>query len=224
MNAFSVDLASLAGFRLDLEDLGTNFSSNASRLLSSLSIPAGTTGLLSTLAPSFEKLQITLSSAHGLEVTNLSTFGSDLATAGTQYLTTDTTSKIVRNGGAYLERLVYNQAMGLSSALTQPMTFLDITLPLSHWALMINGTMRESIRTDIIAAVDAMKTTANTRRDAITTAVERISRAMDYSPGRASPAYDANEFEIPDKVAVDVGTRRYGLDGNVWWESSIASA
>lgn len=370
MNAFSVDLGSLAGFRLDLEDLGTNFASNASRLLSSLSIPAGTTGLLSTLAPSFEKLQITLSSAHGLEVTNLSTFGSDLATAGTQYLTTDTTSanaisaasadqpvsvsgdpgtvsrfaglqlptltatddaqftvrelvnsgievlspyddklseaigikpaadyltplaadwevlqplgnricqlgindfvssqnltgglhwlqstwtgtaaeafatstttlgqaistrsddldttsKIVRNGGAYLARLVYNQAMGLSSALTQPMTFLDITLPLSHWALMINGTMRESIRTDIVAAVDAMKTAANTRRDAITTAVERISRAMDYSPGRASPAYDANEFEIPDKVAVDVGTRRYGLDDNVWWESSIASA
>ncbi|MEU3012593.1 hypothetical protein [Nocardia asteroides] len=92
MNAFSVHLGSLAGFRLDLEDLGTNFSSNASRLLSSLSLPAGTTGLLSTLAPSFEKLQTTLSSAHGLEVTNLSTFGSDLATAGTQYLTTDTSS------------------------------------------------------------------------------------------------------------------------------------
>lgn len=134
----------------------------------------------------------------------------------------DAVSKIVRNGGAYLERLVYNQAVGLSSALTQPMTFLDITLPLSHWALMINGPMRESFRTEIAAAVDAMKTSAKTRRNAITTAVERISQAMDYSPGRASPTYNPNEFEIPDKVAADVGTRRYGLDNNVWWEHQSA--
>ncbi|MEV0059516.1 hypothetical protein [Nocardia sp. NPDC050718] len=370
MNDFSVQLGSLAGFRLDLEDLGTNFSSNASRLLSTFSIPADTAGLLSTLAPSFEKLQTTLSSSHGQDLSSLSTFGSALATAGTQYLTTDTTSaqaisavradeavsvsgdpgavnrfaglqlptltatddaqftvrqlvnsgievlspyddklseaigikpaadylnplaadwevlqplgdricqlgindfvssqnlsgglgwlqstwigtaaeafassattlgqaistrsddldatsKIVRNGGAYLERLVSNQAIGLSNDLTQPMTFLDITLPLSHWALMINGPMRESFRTDIVAAVDAMKTSANARRDAIATAVERISQAMDYSPGRARPTYDAAEFEIPDKVAADVGVRRYGLDNNVWWENSIASA
>ncbi|WP_280220940.1 hypothetical protein [Nocardia neocaledoniensis] len=370
MNDISVDSGSLAGFRLDLEDLGANFSSNASRMLSSFSIPAGTTGLLATLVPSFETLNGTLSICHGQDVTALAAFGSGLATAGTQYLTSDTTtanaisavsdgaaasasgdpgtvnrfaglqlptltatddaqftirqlvtssiealspyddklseaigikpaadyltplaadweilqplgnricqlgindfvssqnlsgglswlqstwsgtaaeafassattlgqamstrsddldavSKIIRNGGAYLERLVYNQTVGLSSALTQPMTFLDITLPLSHWALMINGPMRESFRTEIVAAVDAMKTSANTRRDAITTAVERISQAMDYSPGRASPTYSANDFEIPDKVAADVGVRRYGLDDNVWWETSIASA
>ncbi|WP_280346662.1 hypothetical protein [Nocardia neocaledoniensis] len=92
MNDFSVDLGCLAGFRLDLDDLGTNFSSNASRMLSSLSIPAGTAGLLSTLAPSFENLRSTLSSSHGQEASNLSTFRSDLATAGTQYLTSDTTT------------------------------------------------------------------------------------------------------------------------------------
>ncbi|WP_110036550.1 hypothetical protein [Nocardia neocaledoniensis] len=370
MNDFSVHLGSLAGFRLDLEELGANFSSNASRMLSSFTIPAGTTGLLATVAPSFETLNSTLSSCHGQDVTTLAAFGSGLATAGTQYLTLDTTtanaisavsdsaavsvsgdpgtvnrfaglqlptltatddaqftvrqlvnsgievlspyddrlneaigirpaadyltplaadwevlqplgnrisqlsindfvssqnlsgglqwlqstwtgtaaaafatsattlgqaisarsddldavSKIVRNGGAYLERLVYNQAVGLSSALTQPMTFLDITLPLSHWALMINGPMRESFRTEIVAAIDAMKTSANTRRDAITTALERISQAMGYSPGRATPTYNATEFEIPDKVAADVGVRRYGLDDNVWWENSIASA
>ncbi|MEV6278547.1 hypothetical protein [Nocardia sp. NPDC051832] len=367
MNNFTVQLGNLTGFRLDLQDIGTNFSSNASRMLSDMSIPSGSIGLLSTLTPSFEKLQSTLSSSHRQDLAGLSTFDTDLATAitryqasddasakaistltpgetvnisgdpgaisrfgglqsptlsavdenqfsvrqvvdgsielispydeklsaaigvkpaadyltplaadwetlqalgkriyqlgindfvasenlsgGLQWLQTswtgtaaeafatsasslgqaiaarsddlDAVSKIVQTGGAYLERLVYNQAMGLSSALTQPMTFIDITLPLSHWAMIVNGPMRESFRTEITAGIDAMKKSANARRDAITTAVGRISQALDYFPERARP--NASEFEIPDKVAADLGAIRYGLDNKVWWETSIAS-
>lgn len=370
MNTFSVQLGSLAGFRLDLQDLGTNFTSNAARLLSSLSIPAGSTGLLSTLAPSFEKLQSTLSSSHERDSSSLSTFGADLATAGTEYLNSDTTSanalaalsadetvsvsgdpgavnrfsglqlptlpvaedprcavrqvvdsgiellspyddklsetigmkpaadyltplaadwealqplgsrigqlgindfvssqnitggirwlqstwtgsaadafatsttglgqsiatrsddldevsKIVQNGGAYLERLVYNQAVELSSALAQPMTFLDMTMPLSGWAQLINNPMRDTIRTEIVAAVDSMKRAADSKRDAIVAAVDRISTALDYSPGRTSPIYNSSEFELPEKAQTDLGARRYGFGGNVWWEATIASA
>ncbi|WP_406232121.1 hypothetical protein [Nocardia sp. NBC_01009] len=370
MDEFTVQLGCVAGFRLDLQDLGTNFSSNASRMLSAMSVPSGTTGLMATLGSAFERLQGTLSSSHQRDLASLNTFSANLATAGTQYQASDSAttkaistlaagetagvsgalgvvsrfaglqlpslsaveesqftvrqvvevgvelvapydeklsaaigmkpaadyltplaadwealqtlgkriyqlgindfvasenlsgglrwlqgswsgsaaqafaasagnlgqaiairsadldevSKIVQNGGVYLERLVYNQAVELTSALAQPMSFLDITLPLSGWAQLVNQPMRDTIKTEIVAAVDAMKKSVDARRDAITTGLGTISQALDYSPGRAGPTFNAIEFEIPDKVIVDLGARRYGFGNNIWWESNIASA
>ncbi|WP_328410825.1 phosphotransferase family protein [Nocardia sp. NBC_00403] len=56
MTDFTVDVASLAGFKLDLQDLGTNFTANTSRLLPGVALPAGSAGVIATLAPAFERL------------------------------------------------------------------------------------------------------------------------------------------------------------------------
>ncbi|WP_194817368.1 hypothetical protein [Nocardia sp. XZ_19_385] len=371
---FTVDVSGLAGFKLDLQDLGTNFTTNTSRLLPGVALPAGTAGLLATLAPSIEKLTTAITSAHQKDLSALGTLGDNLATASTKYQATDdnsakqlsqaaatglgdtggsgtgnaegvkrfsglqlptlpdvqeeqyatrqvvtagitsiskydealsqaigikpaadylapleadwealqaigkrigllgindfvasenltggtrwlqslwsgeaatafgtsatslgqsiagrstdleTISKIVENGGTVLDRLVFNQTMGLVSGLAQPMTFLNFTLPLGEWAQLINDPMRESIRSGITAAVDALKKAAESRKGALTTMLERISKALDYTPGQSVPAYNASEFEVPDKVVVDVGALRYGYGNNIWWESSIASA
>lgn len=368
MNDFAVQIASLDGFGLDLRDLGTNFASNASRMLSEVSLPSGTTGLLATLASSFENFQATLATSHQQDLTSLSSYSTGLYTASRQFQGTDEASaqaisamddqavnvasggggvtrfaglqlptlpaiedgqftvrtvvdsaiellthfddplsraigirptadylvplaadwetletvgsrirqlgindfvasenlssgirwlqsswsgstsesfattasalgqaistrstdldvvaKILTNGGACLERLVYNQAMGWSSGLTQPMSLLGFTLPLGAWAQLVDRPMSDSNKSQIVAAVDALKSASDTRRDAITTMIGKITQALDYTPGRTIPTFSANEYEVPDKVVVDFGAARYGFGNNGWWESSIAS-
>ncbi|MEV6322662.1 hypothetical protein AB0M45_15935 [Nocardia sp. NPDC051787] len=375
MDNFTADLSSLAGFKLDLQDLGTNFSSNASRLLSAMSLPTGSAGLMATLASSLAKFHSAISVAQQRDLTALGTLGTNLATAETRYRASDDTSanalsaasantfgdqgvsgrsddfqgvsrftglqqpnlpevqenqyavrqvvtagielispydeplsqtigikpaadylsplvadwealqaigkrigllgindyvasenlssgtrwlqgkwsgdaaqafgaiagslgqsvagrssdleavsKIVENGAACLERLVYNQAMGLSGGLAQSMQFLGFTLPLGVWAQLINKPMQASMESEIVSAVDTLKKSAESRRNAITTIIERMSQALDYTPGRAVPSFNTSEFEVPAKVVVDLGVTRYGFGNNVWWESSIASA
>ncbi|MFE6924838.1 hypothetical protein ACFVAV_27700 [Nocardia sp. NPDC057663] len=92
MNDFAVQVASLDGFGLDLQDLGTNFSSNASRMLSELSLPRGSAGLLGSLTSSFENLQTTLSAVHQQDLTSLSSYRTNLATASRQFQGTDDSS------------------------------------------------------------------------------------------------------------------------------------
>ncbi|MFQ6327717.1 hypothetical protein ACLMAL_16465 [Nocardia sp. CWNU-33] len=374
MADFTVDVSGLAGFELDLQDLGTNFTTNASRLLPWVTLPTGTTGLMATLAPSIEKFKTAISSAHQKDLAAIGALGENLSTASTKYQATDgnsanqltaaavtglgdtgasgsssaegvkrfsglqlpslsdiqeeqyatrqvvttgitsiskydealsqaigikpaadylvpleadwealqaigkrigllgindyvtsenltsgtrwlqslwsgdaaqalgtsanslgqsiagrsidleTISKIVENGGAVLDRQVFNQTMGLVGGLAQPMTFLNFTLPLGDWAQLINGPMRESIRSEITSAVDTLKKSAESRKGALNTMLERISTALDYTPGHSVLAYNASEFEVPDKVVIDVGTLRYGYGNNIWWENSIASA
>ncbi|MEV5840040.1 hypothetical protein [Nocardia sp. NPDC052112] len=86
---FTVDVSKLAGFRLDLQDLGANFSSNANRLLPMLSLPTGTTGQLATLTPSIQRLQTTLSSGHQNDLSALDALGTNLGTADNRYQTSD---------------------------------------------------------------------------------------------------------------------------------------
>ncbi|MFE7798709.1 hypothetical protein [Nocardia sp. NPDC057440] len=375
MDNFTVDVTSLAGFKLDLQDLGTNFSSNASRFLSAVSLPTGSTGLIATLAPSFEKFQSALSAVQHTDLTTIGALGTNLSTAATKYQATDDTtangisaastntfgnsgtagssgatqsvsrfsglqlpslpevqenqytvrqvvtsaieqisvydeplsaaigikpaadyltplvadwesleaigkrigmlgindyvtsenlisgtrwlqsswsgdasqafaasantlgqsiagrstdleavSKIIENGGVCLERLVYNQAMGLSGGILQSITYQGNTFPLGVWAQLINNPMQESIKSDITAAVDALKKSAEMRKNAVATIIEKMSQVLDYTPGRTAPSYNASEFEVPDKVVVDLGMTRYGIGNNVWWEESIASA
>ncbi|WP_067856383.1 hypothetical protein [Nocardia shimofusensis] len=373
MNDFTVQVASLEGFGLDLQDLGMNFSSNASRMLSELSIPSGTTGLLATLTSSVENLQARLATSYQQDLTSLSSYRSSLSTASRQFQGTDNASahaistlaastmidqattglseaigvtryaglqlptlpaiedsqftvrkvvdsaiellahfddplygaigikptadylvplasdwerlealgsrirqlgfndfvasenlssgvrwlqgswsgntaesfatsatalgqalstrssdldvvaKIVTNGGACLERLVYNQAMALSSGLSQPMTFLNFTLPLGGWAQLIDRPMNESYRSQIVTAVDTLKAASAARHESITTMIGKITQALDYAPGGAVPTFSAAEYEVPDKVVVDFGASRYGFENLVWWESTIAS-
>ncbi|MFI5715692.1 hypothetical protein [Nocardia sp. NPDC051750] len=133
-------------------------------------------------------------------------------------------SKIVQNAGACLERLVYNQAVDLSSSLTQPMTFVGFKLPLGVWALLTGKPMQESTRTEIISAVDSLKTRVKARQDDMTGMLDRVSSALAYSPERTPPKFDSADFEIPEKVVAGSHAVRYGYGDNVWWENSALPA
>ncbi|WP_068057477.1 hypothetical protein [Nocardia xishanensis] len=372
MTDFTVDVASLVGFKLDLQDLGTNFSTNTSRLLPGVTLPAGSTGLIATLAPACEKFKSAIPSAHRTDLTAIEALATDLGAAGSGYrasdqnsadaivaitpggaagsnqaddsrdakrfiglqlpnlsevqenqytvrqvvtsavdkisayderlsatvgfkpaadyltplvadwealqaigkrigllgindyvtsenlisgtrwlqgswsgdasrsfatsantlgqsvagrsMDLDTVAKIVENGGACLERLVYNQAMGLSSGILEPKSFLGATFPLDVWAQLINSPASESIRSELTAAFDSLKQSAQSRQTAITTMIDKISTALDYAPGRVAPSYNASEFELADKVVVDLGATKYGFGNNVWWEDGIVSS
>ncbi len=370
----AVQVAVLDGFGLDLQEVGANFSSNASRMLSGLSIPSGSAGLLASLSTPFENFKATLSAAHEQDLTNLASYQTNLATASREFQGTDhvaaqaistlsssglsdlavagnnmvsggltrftglqlptlplvedeqftvrqvvesavqslmhfdeplsraigikpaadylvplaadwealetlggrirqlgfndfvasenlssgvrwlqgnwtggageafastasrlaqavavrssdldVVSKIIANGAACLERLVYNQAMGWSSGLSQPLSMLGFTLPLGAWAQLIDRPMSQSNKSQIVSAVDTLKAASDARRDAITTMIGKISRALEYTPGSTAPVYSAAEYEVPDKVIADLGTTRYGYGNNVWWEASLAS-
>ncbi|WP_433600505.1 hypothetical protein ACQPXH_01170 [Nocardia sp. CA-135953] len=374
MADFAVDVSKLAGFRLDLQDLGTNFSSNANRLLPMMSLPTGTTGQLATLTPAIQRLQSTLSSAHQNDLSVLGALGTNLGTADNRYQTSDqqhadaisqtatatldgqdvpatssahgvsrfsglqlptlqdvheaqytvrqvvtasieiltpydeplsqaigikpvadylsplvadwealqsvgkrigllgindyvtsenlssgtrwlqtswsgeastafgtaatslgqsiagrssdldAVAKIVENGGLLLERLVYNQAMDLADTITKSMNFQNFTLPLGVWAQLIHSPMQDSMKSQISSAVDTLKKSVATRQDTISTTIKSISDALDYEPGRTAPSYNPSEFELPDKVTVDLGASRYGYGDNVWWEHTVGSA
>ncbi|WP_194813609.1 hypothetical protein [Nocardia sp. XZ_19_385] len=371
MDSFTVDVSSLAGFKLDLQDLGTTFEANASRLLPGVLLPSGSSGLIASLAPAFEKFRSAVSAAQQTDLSAVGTAGENLSTAVTKYLATDggsakalsaasvdafgdvgassqpnrgakrfnglqlpslsevpeeqytvrqvvtnaigqlssydeplqvaigikptadyltpleadwealqaigkrigllgvndyvasqnlsgggnwlrsswsgtaadtftttmTTlvqriserstdleqiSKIVQNGGECLERHVYNQAMALSSGLLQPMNYLGFNLPLAVWARLVNQAVDASMKGEIISAVDSLKKSVESRKSVIATLLERLVKALEYSPGRALPTFDSTGFEVPEKLAVDLGATRYGYGDNVWWENSIA--
>jgi hypothetical protein len=84
--------------------------------------------------------------------------------------------------------------------------------------------MQESIRSEIASAVESLEKSAESRQSAMKTMIEKISQALDYSPGRTVPTYNTSEFEIPDKVVVDLGVTKYGFGNNVWWKEGIDSA
>jgi hypothetical protein len=88
----TVDVTSLAGFKLDLQDLEINSSSNASRLLSAVSLPTGSTGIIATLTTSFGKFQSDVSTAQQADLTAVGTLGTNLSIAATKYQATDDTN------------------------------------------------------------------------------------------------------------------------------------
>ncbi|MFD3706148.1 hypothetical protein ACFWUP_23665 [Nocardia sp. NPDC058658] len=142
----------------------------------------------------------------------------------TRSLDLEATSRIVEYGGTLLERLVYNQAAGISEALTKPINLLGFALPLSAWAQIVDWPMHESVRSQISAAVDELKTAMESRKTAITTAVTAITQALAYMAGRQAPVFDPTAFEVPEKVSFETVARRYGFNDGVWWEDSLASA
>lgn len=130
----------------------------------------------------------------------------------------DSISKIVENGGACLERLVYNQAADLSSRILKTITYNEASFPLGAWAKQVNDPLPADLKTQITTGVDELKVAADTRQNALTTMIDKLAAALDYAPGRAAPIYNATDFEVPDKVVADPGTRRYGIGNTVWWE------
>ncbi|KOX18407.1 hypothetical protein ADK67_37065 [Saccharothrix sp. NRRL B-16348] len=371
MDDFTVDPAALAGFELDLQDFGTNFSANAARLLAAVRLPPGSTGLMATLAPSFDNFRAAVSAAQRTDLTTIGHLGANVASAGTTYQSTDDLSakaisavgsdvlggsaagsspaargvsrfggvqlprlpevpenpctvrqvvdaaiaqiavyderfeeaigvkpaadhlaglvadwealqavgkrigllgtndhitsenvvngstwlrsawsgdasrtfgasadalgrsiaergdvldraaKVVESGGACLERLAYNQAVGLTSAVLRPMTYFGATFPLGAWVPYIHRPIDQAMRSEIVSAADDLKKSAESRHSAMTAVVEAISRALEYTPGRTPPSFDEDDFRIEDRVAADPGVRKYGFGDNTWWEEGI---
>lgn len=136
----------------------------------------------------------------------------------------DAVAKIVENGALVLNRLVFNQAVGLSDLVLKSISHQEASFPLGAWASLVDNPMPESLRTEIRSALDGVRSAAESRHTTITTMLERISGAVDYAPGRKAPVYNPVDFEVPEKVVVDPGVAKYGFGDNVWWEESNASA
>ncbi|UGT57504.1 type VII secretion target [Nocardia asteroides] len=139
-------------------------------------------------------------------------------TMGARSTDLESTAKIVENGGACLERLVYNQATDLTDRILRAIAYNDASFPLGAWAARVNDPLPAELKTQITTGIDELTTAARARKDAITTLLGTLSTALDYSPGRTAPAYNPADFEQPDKVVTDPGARRYGIGNTTWWE------
>ncbi|MFC6013909.1 hypothetical protein [Nocardia lasii] len=132
----------------------------------------------------------------------------------------DSTAKIVENGGICLERLVFNQVMDLSSRILEAIVYRDASFPLGAWAAQVNDPLPGDLKSQITTGTDELRNAAETRKNAITTVLDKITTALDYSPGRAAPVYNTHDFELPDRVVGDSGNRKYGIGNTVWWKES----
>lgn len=133
----------------------------------------------------------------------------------------ESVSKIVEQGGIYLERLVYNQVADLDSRILETIAYNEMSFPLGAWADLVKDPIPAQLKSQIAAGVDGLKRAAEARRDAITAAVGKLSQALDYVPGRNVPAYSATDFELPEKIVSDPGAKRYGIGNTVWWQEGV---
>ncbi|RMI34377.1 hypothetical protein [Nocardia stercoris] len=136
----------------------------------------------------------------------------------------DTVAKTLQKGGECLERLVYNQAAGLASGLMEPLNLLGFSLPVGVWAQIADRPMSSSVKDQITAKIDTIRTDADNRNTSITDLMTRIQQALAYEPGTQLTQPTGALFEVPAKIVADLGTLRYGYQNNVWWEHSLASA
>ncbi|MQY20436.1 hypothetical protein [Nocardia macrotermitis] len=136
----------------------------------------------------------------------------------------DTVAKTLRKGGECLERLVYNQAVGLASGLMEPLNLLGFSLPVGAWAQVVDRRMSSAVKDQITAKINTIRAIADTRNASITDLMDHIRKALAYEPGTAVTQPTGDLFEPQSKVVADLGTLRYGYKNNVWWESSLASA
>lgn len=369
MADLTVDQSCLAGFKLDLDDMGANFGSNASRYLPAIALPAGTTGLLAGLVSSLEKFNASVSAEHKTDLATLSDLSVNLSTASNKYQTTDESSstaivatspdgiagpvappssvapprrypglhlpalpdaqdercvvkevvtaaieqvkvydnffkeevgikpvedflaplvsdwealqaigqrigwlstndhilsenvtngknwlqnswtgeasttfaasvvslagtvsarsadldvvaKIVENGAAVLGRQVYNQAMGVSGSVLKSISYQEASFPLGVWVQLANDPLPEPVKSAVSGAITELKQAAEARRTAIEAMVDTLSAALEYSPGRKAPAYNATNFEVPAVVTADPGKTKFGFGDNIWWEEA----
>ncbi|MFJ2838767.1 hypothetical protein ACIO52_25745 [Nocardia sp. NPDC087230] len=89
MTDLIVDVGSLTGFHLDLEDARTNLASNTTRLLPAVTLPPGASGVIATLTPAFEKFHVAISAAQQSDLAAIDTLRTTLTTAANEYGSTD---------------------------------------------------------------------------------------------------------------------------------------
>ncbi|MEV0356477.1 hypothetical protein AB0H71_10485 [Nocardia sp. NPDC050697] len=139
-------------------------------------------------------------------------------TTGARSLDFEAVSKTVEAGGAYIERLVYNQAADLCERILQPMSFLGATFPLGAWAPYIDKPINSAMRSEISAGLQSLETETSSRQQRIQAAVDKVAAVLDYIPKRSTPSLVGTEFDLPNKIAVGLGVRRFGYGDTVWWE------
>ncbi|WP_316573261.1 type VII secretion target [Nocardia canadensis] len=89
MAELSVESTQLNGFRLDLQDIGSNFSANASRLMPEIRLPEGVAGLLAEVSPPLERFHVAVEAAQRTDQTAIQDLADNLSTAATSYQATD---------------------------------------------------------------------------------------------------------------------------------------
>ncbi|QIS14622.1 hypothetical protein [Nocardia arthritidis] len=135
----------------------------------------------------------------------------------------ETISNTLEKGGECLERLVYNQAAGVSTGLMEPLKLLGFSLPVGVWAQVADRPMNDAVKNQITSAINTVRTMADTRNTEIKHLLERIQQVLAYEPGTRVPEPTDDLFNLPSKIVADLGTLRYGYKNNVWWEHSLAS-
>lgn len=147
--------------------------------------------------------------------TNAGNLGRTMSTRSTDL---ESVSKIVEQGGIYLERLVADQVADLDRRILATLDYNGMSFPLGAWADLANDPVPGQLKSSISTGVDELKRAAEARNDAIVAAIEKISQALEYVPGRNVPSYNSADFEPPEKVVSDPGVKRYGIGATVWWQ------
>jgi peptidase E len=57
---------------------------------------------------------------------------------------------------------------------------------------------------------------ADARQEAVANMIGKITQALNCTPGRVAPPFNASEYEVPDKVTVEFSVAKYGFGDNVW--------
>ncbi|MGW0252116.1 hypothetical protein ACWDYH_36380 [Nocardia goodfellowii] len=125
--------------------------------------------------------------------------------------------------GECLVRLVYNQVVGLTTDLLQEMEFWNFKLPLASWGRIIDQPMRDSVRTDITAAISRMVQDANERKSRIVDLLDIVVENLQLHSGEMA-SIPGDGLIPPTKLVFDYRTRRYGFGDNLSWEQSYAPA
>ncbi|MBH0776023.1 hypothetical protein [Nocardia bovistercoris] len=139
-------------------------------------------------------------------------------TMGARSADLENVSKIVEQGGIYLERLVADQVSDLGRRILATVEYNGMSFPLGAWADLANDPVPGQLKSSIATGVDGLKRAAEARNDAIVAALAKISGALNYVPGQNVASYNAADFELPERVVSDPGVKRYGIGGTVWWQ------
>ncbi|MEU4323075.1 hypothetical protein AB0F85_29965 [Nocardia fluminea] len=146
MTELSIEAARLCGFRLDLLDLGANFSSNTSRLMPEIRLPEGSSGILAELAAPLTRFHSSVEAGQRADLTSIQGLADGLATAASGFQATDqeNANELADIGGQ-------TRPDG-QSATTEPVRFTSLQLP----ALTNTDSVQYSVRQTVTAAIDSI--------------------------------------------------------------------
>ncbi|MFI1465544.1 hypothetical protein [Nocardia carnea] len=99
--------------------------------------------------------------------------------------------------------------MALYDELTTPVTKHDAAFPLGVWAA--------SGAEGIVDRIAVIRRTADQRLTSIDDVLARVRSVLDFNPARSVSEIDT-DFEVPAKIGVDPGVRRFGFGDHMWTE------